>query len=483
MIIGITVRRVTLGLAVVAAATMAAPAALAHAAKHPTQPSSRLLAGQTLRPGHSLAAVHGPSRLTMRRDGNLVLLYLPLEQATPSARATKAPPKGCATRRCTFLRPRVLWSSKTRGHRGASFKVLENGNAIVARGSHVYWSTKTAGHPGISVKLLDSGKLVARAPRHKRRGRTASAADQQIYWRTTTGTPAFVGSTLTSGESVQGNEFLQSPNGQYEVDVSTSGAMLIWVMGSGPCPMYIAPNYVTVDTPQNALSAAHYDWSTDPVPGSALTMQSGGNLVLGPAGGSATWATGTSSSSGASATIQNDGNFVVYAADGTALWSSGTDRVRGALLCPGEIMANDQVLQTWSYQSSGGWELQFAQDSGKGAELDLDSGNGVVHIYRSKKAATNPYLSMQEDGNLVAYPTGVAATAATAEWASNTENNVGAWAAVEIVGGILGVFDPPDYNGSGGFTTQPLWVSGDSDAAQANSAEMGGDTMGSVPLG
>jgi hypothetical protein len=91
--------------------------------------------------------------------------------------------------------------------------------------------------------------------------------------------PALSTPSLPAGTSLQANQSLSSPNGQYQ-----------------------------------------------------LLMQTDGNLVEYGPGRQVIWNAMTDGNPGAYATMQSDGNFVVYSAAGTALWNAGTSGNPGAFL-------------------------------------------------------------------------------------------------------------------------------------------------------
>jgi hypothetical protein len=82
-----------------------------------------------------------------------------------------------------------------------------------------------------------------------------------------------------------------------------------------------------------------------------LIMQGDGNLVEYGPGGQAIWDSVTYGNPGASAVMQGDGNLVVYSAAGTALWNSGTYGNPGASLVlddGGTLEIVDQGAVIWS---------------------------------------------------------------------------------------------------------------------------------------
>jgi hypothetical protein len=95
-----------------------------------SQPSSAVQLG----PGQFLLSPETYFKLTMRRDGDLVV----------------SPPNG-----------QPLWSSHTRGHPGARAVMQADGNFIIleAPGTPL-WATSTEGNPGAGLALQDDGNLV-----------------------------------------------------------------------------------------------------------------------------------------------------------------------------------------------------------------------------------------------------------------------------------------------------------------------------------
>jgi hypothetical protein len=98
--------------------------------------SDRLLPGETLPAGQSIAAGHDV--LTMQASGNLVLIA---PGNTP------------------------VWTSHTAGHSGASLTMQPGGNLVIAApGGQALWSAGTARHPGSMLVLQPSGNAVVTAP-------------------------------------------------------------------------------------------------------------------------------------------------------------------------------------------------------------------------------------------------------------------------------------------------------------------------------
>lgn len=450
---------------------------------------------ESLQPGQSMTATNGLSELVMQTDGNLVLYYNPLAQQDPRRAQLTNTDTSCDSPQCMANRPRLLWQSGTAGNSGASLTMAANGNMEVRQNDSAIWTSKTKGQPGATLQLTASGALeivpapsnapnstATASPATYRHGHaatirpafspsvTAATTSDTPLWSTGTSTPTYAGSNLDSGETLNGGSYLQSPNGQYELTMSEDGALTLFNLTGAACPMWIQPPLSWVPVGQRAADGDEY--GPAPVPGSYLTMQSSdGNLVLyPPGGGDSPWASGTTGNPGAYLSVQNDGNMVVYSSSGSALWSTSSETYLGSSLCSGEHMANNQKLLAQLFESCEGCgpqgedstRLEFATDSGQGAELDIVQGNGGNdHLWRSKSAPSDVYLDMQPDGNLVVYPTG----SGDALWSTAT-STPGSFAALAI-NGCLSVmtysWDTTSAPGAatlaGSLTYEPTWSS------------------------
>ena len=107
---------------------------------------------------------------------------------------------------------------------------------------------------------------------------------------------------LNPGESLQVDESLTSPNGQFSLRLQEDGNLVLY--GQDGQPMWAT--------------------GTDGQEVSTATMQADGNVVLYSPGGDAVWASNTFGNDGAYLVLQDDGNLVIYAADGAPLWATNT---------------------------------------------------------------------------------------------------------------------------------------------------------------
>ena len=107
---------------------------------------------------------------------------------------------------------------------------------------------------------------------------------------------------LNPGDTLQVDESLESPNGQFSLRLQEDGNLVLY--GQGGQPLWAS--------------------GTDGQEVATATMQDDGNLVLYSAGGDAVWASNTVGNGGAYLVVQDDGNLVIYAADGAPICASNT---------------------------------------------------------------------------------------------------------------------------------------------------------------
>jgi hypothetical protein len=362
--------------------------------------------GQALRPGQALAA--GAARLVMHPNGDLALYYVPLRAGSPLARRARPPRPDCRTRRCRFLRPRRLWHTRS-GHPGARLLMRADGAAVVLSRGKVLWSSRTQ-RRGASLRLRRDGDLGIYAPVRARAGGARAASFQEeveSVWSTGTETPEYVGDELGPGEALEPGRYLQTANGQYELDMSPQGWMVLWVRGAGPCPMFVGPS-TGGNSPYLPRQA-----------GSTLNMEADGSLLIrGPEATELWWMRNYDNPHDSAQptpvpnsrlVLEADGNLAVLAPGGTVVWQTETNHIRGSVLCPGESLWYGQLLGSVysgpgsSYQAS--YYMQVATaNRGRGSEVNV-SGAGdftTSHLYRDKTgpSAEGMYLQMQNWGDL-----------------------------------------------------------------------------------
>lgn len=239
-------------LALVAAAA-AAWTALATPAAHAAGQNT-LSSGQQLTAGQSITSPAGQYRLTMQSDGNLV----------------------------EYFEGRPLWASNTAGNADAYVIMQGDGNLVVYDSSGALWASNTGGNPGAYLNLQDDANLVLYSA-----GNAALWADHAVE------------DTLTSGQSLNPGQSLESASRAFELLMQGDGNLVLY----GP-------------------GGATWSTGTSGHPGAFAVLQSDGNLVLyGSAG--ALWASNTGGESADRTILQDDGNFVVYGAS-SPLWASST---------------------------------------------------------------------------------------------------------------------------------------------------------------
>ena len=107
---------------------------------------------------------------------------------------------------------------------------------------------------------------------------------------------------LTSGQGLQVNESLASPNGQFALVLQPDG------------------NLVLNDQDGQPVWAS----GTDGRDVSTAMMQADGNFVLYSPTNEPMWASDTYGNDGASLLLQDDRNLVIYNAEGAPLWATNT---------------------------------------------------------------------------------------------------------------------------------------------------------------
>jgi hypothetical protein len=178
-------------------------------------------------------------------------------------------------------------------------------------------------------------------------------------------------------------------------------------------------------TMQGDGNLVEYNSSNQPIwasntsgnPGATAVMQSGGDLVVTSTASASLWASNTGGNAGAYAIVRSDGNVVVESAAGVPLWGAPSILVSGAVLKSGQSISDPTGQYRLTMQSDG--NLVAYNGSNQATWASNTSGNaGATAV-------------MQGDGNLVVY------SAANAPlWASNTSGNVGAALLVESSGNV-----------------------------------------------
>jgi hypothetical protein len=358
--------------------------------------------GQTLAAGRQLHAPTRPVTLAMEPGGDLVLSKAGGERlwaaGTAGSGATHAEMRPGGNLALVGKR-KVVWETKTNGHRGATLVVQDDGNLVVRgtdgtpvweSGSAAEWAA-AAGDRLRATEALFAGAALTAKTRPltltlQSDGDLVLARDGIPVW--TSGT---AGRDVTSAVMQEdGNLVLHGPGGTVWASGTgdTPGARLVleddgnaaivgkrravrWTTGT---PVWPAGGRTDTLWPPDAL--APKDRLRAPSGAIELALQTDGNLVLydsgtaiwasgtngqtvtqlamqadgdlallGPAG--VVWNSRTSGSPGARLVVQDDGNAVVYAIDGRPVWSTGTAERRRSL----DFEMQHQLETNWCWSA------------------------------------------------------------------------------------------------------------------------------------
>src|SRR5436189_1445498 len=212
--------------------------------------TNRLGPGQTLAAGHELHAPTRPVTLAMQPDGDLVLVKSGAER---------------------------LWASGTAGSGATHAEMRAGGNLALVGKRKVIWQTKTNGHRGASLVVQDDGNLVVRG------------ADGMDVWQSssTAEWTAAGGDRLRATEALFPGSSLTAKTRPVTLTLQPDGDLVLARSG--------IPVWASGTAGKNVTSAV---------------MQEDGNLVLHGPGG-AVWASGTSGKPGARLLLQDDGEAVI----------------------------------------------------------------------------------------------------------------------------------------------------------------------------
>ncbi|WP_051969950.1 ricin-type beta-trefoil lectin domain protein [Kitasatospora azatica] len=316
-----------------------------------------IMSGTVLHGGDVLTASR--TTLTMGTDGNLVL--------------------------ADAWTGRVLWTSGTAGHPGATAVMQPDGNLVVyAPQGWPLWAPATEGNPGSRTTLQNDGNLVL----YNADGRALWSTDTWYGGVISRGTVIPAGTVLHAGDSVQ------SKAGH--LDLQADGNLVLYSKATG-----------------------HARWSSNTWghPGATAVMQPDGNLVVYAPQGWPLWSSNTWNHSSTNLVLQDDDNLVLYA-HGTGLWASGTPNTLpvergGVLRAPAVLHAGDMVANTVPNRAS----ILVMQADGN---LVLYAPNHIVLWSSNTWGHPGATAALQADGNLVVY-----APEGWPMWSSNTWTHPG----------------------------------------------------------
>ena len=230
----------------------------------------------------------------------------------------------------------ALWATGTGGG-SSNHMSLTEGDLIVSEGSSQLYRS---GSSALSSELVlqDDGNLVIYG--------ASPAGYPYAVWAT--GTEGNQGNALTTGETLAPGQYLQSQNGQYQLQMGASGVLVLAMQKAVPtaasptgtyeCPIWSGP----AQTKTTSTSGSGYTHA--PVASSYALLQPDGNFVVYPPQGTtggalgATWTSGTSGRSVAKIIVGTDGNVVFDTKTGRAVTSLNTNQDRGNTWCTGEVL-------------------------------------------------------------------------------------------------------------------------------------------------
>jgi hypothetical protein len=232
-----------------------------------------LTAGQSLRPGQTIASPDGRYRLGYQGDGNLVV-----------SRAD-----GLA-----------IWSAGIAGRSVGMALMQGDGNFVVYDGSGApAWHTSTWGNAGAYLSMQNNGAFVIFRSDGVRLWGSPVPANE-----VNPGPGPGPGSgldTLTAGQRLYPGQAVSSADRRYALTYQTDGNLVLYGPGGAP------------------------RWSTQTFHSPGYTeMQADGNFVAYASNGTPIWASHTSGARGARLVVHNDGNVAIYTSANLMVWSTGT---------------------------------------------------------------------------------------------------------------------------------------------------------------
>ena len=212
---------------------------------------------------------------------------------------------------------------------------------------------------------------------------------------------------ITGGHTLVAGQALESPGGQYLLELASNGNLEEIYGGGGPVI-----------------------WATTHgVPGDHAVLQPNGDLVLAGSAGQTLWSSNSSGTGCPTLDLQRDGNLVIY--DTANVWSKGA--VHG-------ISHQEKLESGWIVISAG---ARYYLDMLSTGDLTLRNDANKL-LWHTDTTGPGNYAVMQSDGNLVVY-----SAANKPLWNSHTNGNTGATLDVQTDGNLV------IYSTAG----KPLWAS------------------------
>ncbi|MDH6141309.1 hypothetical protein P3T35_003326 [Kitasatospora sp. GP30] len=285
---------------------------------------------------------------------------------------------------------KLLWTAGTYGHPGAYATLQTDGDLVLqdAAGNPL-WSSRTGGHPGDHLTVQNDTNLVI-----------FDADDTPLWSRGTSGAAFAAGSSLASGQSLQGQ--------RARLTMQADGNLVLYSQATG-----------------RSL------WSTGTWghPGATATLQADGNLVVYGTGHNSLWSTGTWGHPGGRAILLDTADLAVLDSLGNQLWHSGTDVTgplyRGAVVNPGDRLPSGYVIDNSRYQ---GTKLSMQADG----NLVLYGSSGRSLWSTGTWGHPGATAAMQADGNFV-----LSGTDRNSLWSTGTWGHPGAYAVVQYDSNVV----------------------------------------------
>ncbi|MFG2335359.1 FG-GAP-like repeat-containing protein [Streptomyces yangpuensis] len=382
------------------------------------------------------------AELVPRTDRDMVLARLrgPARGAATVKPASTVPATGAHLTAAGFGRTKTEWVPD-RLHTGVfsvdsadatTLKITGRGADAICKGDTGGPLLNAAGElVGINSRSWQGGCL-GTDPAETRTGAVSARTDDLGQWISTVADPLLVrpGQTIESGTTLVGRHL--------KLSMQADGNLVIYHNSGG-----------------EGKGAALWSSDTHGNPGAYAIMQGDGNFVVykkdgGDGKGGHLWSTATFGNADAHLRFQDDGNLVVRKKDGGegtggAVWSSDTGLRPNTLPSDGRHPAG-----FWA--DSPGRILVMSRDG----RLYIWDKNQAKQVWSSDAAGGDgSYLSMQRDGNLVAYRKGGGEGKGNSYWSTATFGNPGAYLTFQNDGNLV-VYRKDGGEGRGGA----LWASG-----------------------
>lgn len=382
------------------------------------------------------------SELVPRTDRDVVLarLGVPARGAATVKPAATLPAAGADLTAAGFGRTKTEWVPD-KLHTGAftvnatdatTLTITGKGTDAICKGDTGGPLLNAAGElVGVNSRSWQGGCLGTN-PAETRTGAVSARTDDLGEWIATVTDPLLV----RSGQIIESGTTLVGKN--LKLSMQADGNLVIYHNSGG-----------------EGKGAALWSSNTYGNPGAYAIMQADGNFAVytktgGDGKGGHLWSTATFGNAGAYLRFQDDGNLVVYKKDG----GEGTG---------GGLWSSETGMRPNTLPSDGRYPAGFWMDSP--AKIFVMACDGRLYVWDKSQAkqvwssdvagGDGSYLSMQRDGNLVAYRKGGGDGTGNSYWSTATYGNTGAYLTFQNDGNLV-VYRKDGGEGKGGA----LWASG-----------------------